>query len=123
MNTQQIKGLCGCIIGAGLVFISYGIYQNITGSQEVVALHDAIKRQLKDPESAQFRNIMLTRQDNGLACGEVNSKNSLGGYVGFHPFVRKKGDQLKNEGYIFDNPRYALYDEDFKKCVAVGRKI
>lgn len=35
---------------------------------------------LKDPESAEFRN------QKGL-CGEVNSKNSFGGYVGFKRFI------------------------------------
>lgn len=35
---------------------------------------------LKDPESAEFRN------QRGF-CGEVNSKNSFGGYVGFRRFI------------------------------------
>lgn len=35
---------------------------------------------LKDPESAQFRN------QKGL-CGEVNAKNSFGGYAGFKRFI------------------------------------
>ncbi len=35
---------------------------------------------LKDPESAEFRN------QRGF-CGEVNSKNSFGGYVGFKRFI------------------------------------
>lgn len=35
---------------------------------------------LKDPDSAEFRN------QRGF-CGEVNSKNSFGGYVGFKRFI------------------------------------
>ncbi|OZI57639.1 hypothetical protein [Bordetella genomosp. 4] len=35
---------------------------------------------LKDPKSAEFRN------QNGF-CGEVNSKNSFGGYTGFQRFI------------------------------------
>ncbi|MBV4512723.1 hypothetical protein HBO10_19900 [Pseudomonas sp. WS 5503] len=35
---------------------------------------------LKDPESAEFRN------QKGF-CGEVNSKNSFGGYAGFKRFI------------------------------------
>jgi hypothetical protein len=35
---------------------------------------------LKDPDSAEFRN------QRGF-CGEVNSKNSFGGYVGFRRFI------------------------------------
>ena len=57
---------------------------------------------LKDPESAQFRNVKLVeykgrpRFTNGavvspkegyVVCGEINGKNSYGGYVGFKSFV------------------------------------
>lgn len=45
---------------------------------------EAVLSSLKDPESAQFKNIK------GY-CGEVNSKNSYGGYVGFKKFVSVKG--------------------------------
>ena len=39
-----------------------------------------VKAHLSDPESAQFKN-----QD-GM-CGEVNSKNKLGGYAGFQRYI------------------------------------
>ena len=39
---------------------------------------------LKDPGSAQFRNIRETSP--GILCGEVNGKNAMGGYVGFQRF-------------------------------------
>lgn len=43
---------------------------------------------LKDPDSALFRNIkVVTRPDGKLVCGEINAKNSLGGYVGYKPFI------------------------------------
>ncbi len=41
---------------------------------------DFVLPMLKDPDSAQFRN------QRGF-CGEVNSKNLLGGYVGFQRFI------------------------------------
>ncbi|GLQ26116.1 hypothetical protein [Sulfitobacter pacificus] len=47
---------------------------------------------LKDPGSAQFRNIRQierTHQDGTkslLVCGEVNGRNAFGGYVGFSTF-------------------------------------
>lgn len=49
---------------------------------------ESVKRQLKDPESARFQNIQLTDHNGGLVlCGEINAKNSYGGYVGFKRFV------------------------------------
>lgn len=44
----------------------------------------ATAAQLKDPSSAQFRNV---QQGGGLVCGEVNGKNSYGAYSGFKMFV------------------------------------
>jgi hypothetical protein len=41
---------------------------------------DAVRGTLKDPSSAEFRN------QHGL-CGEVNARNSFGGYGGFRRFV------------------------------------
>ena len=49
---------------------------------------DAIRNRMKDPASAQFRNVRLRPYGSGqVVCGEVNAKNSYGGYVGFVPFV------------------------------------
>ena len=43
---------------------------------------------LKDPSSAQFRNLRLVTGEGGEAlCGEINGKNSYGGYIGFVPFA------------------------------------
>lgn len=41
---------------------------------------------LKDPGSAQFRSMEL-KAGGTVLCGEINAKNSFGGYVGFRPFV------------------------------------
>jgi hypothetical protein len=47
-----------------------------------------VANSLKDPSSAQFRNVQLVPyKDSHVICGEVNGKNSYGGYVGFRPFV------------------------------------
>lgn len=48
----------------------------------------AVANMLKDPGSAQFRNVRLVPYGQGsVICGEVNGKNSYGGYVGFKAFV------------------------------------
>lgn len=44
--------------------------------------------QLKDPESVRFRNLrFIKHKERIVICGEVNAKNSFGGYVGFQVFV------------------------------------
>lgn len=52
-----------------------------------------VKKDLIDPSSAQFQNIK------GY-CGEVNSKNKLGGYVGFNKFI-----VLNEKTVVFENER------------------
>lgn len=43
---------------------------------------------LRDPGSAQFRNLRSVTNANGTAvCGEINGKNAFGAYVGFQDFV------------------------------------
>lgn len=46
---------------------------------------DLLREQLIDPESARFRNVTVDLRT-GKVVGEVNSKNHLGGYVGFQCF-------------------------------------
>lgn len=55
-----------------------------------------VGEKLKDPASAQFRNVYFHRgADNvPITCGEVNSKNSLGGYGGFQRFVSAGRSEL-----------------------------
>jgi hypothetical protein len=50
---------------------------------------EAIAQRLKDPDSAKFRGVYFMKRGEypPLVCGEVNSKNSLGGYAGFQRFI------------------------------------
>jgi len=52
----------------------------------------AVTAVLKDPDSAQFRNIVIL--ESGTVCGEVNAKNSFGGYTGFDKFYYLEGEDL-----------------------------
>jgi hypothetical protein len=48
----------------------------------------SIKTQLKDPESATFRNVhFYSGGGTPVVCGEVNARNGFGGYTGFERFV------------------------------------
>ena len=53
-----------------------------------VSAQMAVQAQLRDPGSAQFRDVVVVRQDSSTAvCGEVNAKNGFGGYIGYSSFV------------------------------------
>jgi len=58
-------------------------------STDKILLHDAhisIANILRDSESARFQNEFIS--PNKIAvCGEVNAKNSMGGYSGFKRFI------------------------------------
>ncbi|MEC8124588.1 MAG: hypothetical protein VX125_12210 [Pseudomonadota bacterium] len=58
-----------------------------------------IKNISKDPNSLKFRNITTnkTQKFGEIACGEFNSKNSLGGYIGFTRFI-SNGSTIFIEG-------------------------
>jgi hypothetical protein len=58
------------------------------------AIQNGVRRGLKDPNSAMFGTIIAGQrvwqgQNEIVACGYVNSKNSFGGYVGMQPFTGK----------------------------------
>ncbi len=69
--------------------------------KDIEAATDAASAQLIDPNSAQFRDVVVRRteyQGTGLGhfyavCGEINGKNSFGGYVGFRKFAVKVRDE------------------------------
>lgn len=54
---------------------------------------ETIKNAMKDPGSTEFRSLRNLKNSLGdtYVCGEVNSKNSYGGYVGFKGFAYKPG--------------------------------
>lgn len=59
--------------------------QRAITAEDKIAVADAVRAKLKDPDSARFRWLPSA---SGLTyCGFVNSKNSFGGYTGFQPFT------------------------------------
>lgn len=77
-------------------------------------VHSKIVAGLKDPDSAQFRSVTSGQKgDQVYYCGEVNAKNSYGGYEGFQRFVwNGKGVMIWND----PKDRGALGDELFEKA-------
>ena len=57
---------------------------------------EAVREQLKDPSSAQFSELEMKKTSDGsmnVLCGQVNAKNSFGGYVGARPFTAVKSNR------------------------------
>jgi hypothetical protein len=61
--------------------------RDIFSFDEQEALFRALSGILRDPSSAQVRKLKRTNDSKYGICGEVNSKNGFGGYVGFAPFA------------------------------------
>jgi hypothetical protein len=59
------------------------------GYDVIFMAQEMVKHQLKDADSAQFRDVHYHRGPKNImvACGWVNSKNSFGGYSGYQRFV------------------------------------
>lgn len=81
------------------IFVLSSIIANyISTGQITKALADS----LKDPDSAQFKDIEIYRYDGEIhACGLVNAKNSYGGYTGFELFFIAKRSVGENYGRPF----------------------
>lgn len=60
----------------------------------VLSGKQSIKQRLKDPDSAEFRGMFFADVSAPVACGEVNSKNSFGGYTGYKRFVTGNSPDL-----------------------------
>ena len=50
---------------------------------------EAARAKLKDPESAEFKDVYFHRGKDGIpaTCGTVNSKNGFGGFTGYQHFI------------------------------------
>lgn len=74
----------------------------------------AVVRTMKDPDSAQFRDVRWRRASGDLlatVCGEVNARNALGGYVGFTRFVAGITTSLQTE-VVVDPANFIAVDRE-----------
>lgn len=55
-----------------------------SNAKMITKAKESVTKKLKDPESVRFRDVFVMRES---VCGEVNAKNSYGGYVGFKRFI------------------------------------
>jgi len=84
------------------------------------AWKSGIKDALIDADSAKFKNVffVLTVNRTPFACGEVNSKNSMGGYTGYKRFITAG---LKE--YTFLQGEKEGFNEYWKQVCVEGLKF
>ena len=75
---------------AGLVLFSSVAIAQAAPELDEKLLQAAFQGELKDADSAKFRALRYKPEKEAgvwAMCGEVNAKNSYGGYAGFAPFL------------------------------------
>ncbi|WP_440940009.1 hypothetical protein [Immundisolibacter sp.] len=92
---------------------------------------NAVTQGLRDPDSANFRNVetvTYTTPTGGrvpYVCGEVNAKNSFGGYVGFRRFyVANVGGELRADiepAEREDRSVFSMMYDTF--CLGIGMAV
>lgn len=78
-----MKMLLTLMVGSFLV--SCSVEDPLVDEAKQAVLHD-----LRDPGSAEFRNVAHCAKPDGI-MGEVNSRNAYGGFAGFEPFIYVRG--------------------------------
>jgi len=76
--------LAGILVAAAILASQTSFFASARkNSDPLTEMKSAVVYEFVDPNSAQFRNV---RKSTFRYCGEVNSKNLMGGYVGFQNF-------------------------------------
>lgn len=84
------------------------------GEEKAISLAKSeVAANLKDPASAQFRNVKVSKMTDAVdghvvavVCGEINGKNGFGAYAGFHPFFVELN--MKSKGIFSKGVDYTL---------------
>lgn len=86
---------------------------------KIAELRELLLASLKDPGSAQFTNLTLKESSAGkVLCGQVNAKNSYGGYVGARPFA-----VTERPVYNTDNSRVFLLSSPNEIIAVMAHKV
>lgn len=93
LGKRSFAALRLCVAVWFTMYIAYTAWQRggepvSFGAGEAKA---AVAAAMRDPSSAEFRDI---RETAAATCGEVNGTNAYGGYAGFTPFVYQGGTVL-----------------------------
>ena len=89
VNLNKFSMACTSVLVLSVAHIPAGLTADVKEYAWMDKGKQAVKARLKDPGSAKFQNVYFHRggMDIPVTCGEVNSKNSFGGYTGFQRFV------------------------------------
>lgn len=63
----------------------------------------AVSAILLDADSAKFANVRYVSEAKAV-CGRVNAKNTMGGYIGFKPFIVEGEEVFIADGTVIPNP-------------------
>lgn len=74
-----------------IIFLVSQLFIGVCYASSEEAIKEAVLKRMKDPESTRFGEITIIEEK--LACATVNSKNSLGGYVGDKQLALKKNNE------------------------------
>ena len=78
----------------------------------------AVRYGLKDPKAARFRNVRVG--EDSSVKGEVNAKNSYGGYTGFEKFYFQKGTVVLEGSFIKNYEDWVDAVRNADKALAEG---
>lgn len=75
--------------------LSASVTKHLKPAALIAKAKERMLADLKDPDSAKFRNIHVREVDGAkFVCGEMNAKNGYGGYIGFARFLTD-GDKVE----------------------------
>ena len=89
-----VHSLLGCLYFT-FVFLNPVFAEVKKNKQLIEKAKEIAKYDLKDPDSAKFRNVRVVTKPaqrdetkiNTNVCGELNAKNSYGAYIGYVKFM------------------------------------
>jgi hypothetical protein len=99
-----------------LALLSLGGCDGLTRWQAVQAAEARVRHELRDPKSAEFREITLTPDKaDPTACGQVNSNNTFGGKTGFIRFWTNSRGVNFDDGGLHGAEEFALFCPGLKR--------
>lgn len=100
--------LCLVLVGCGE---SEADKQRRLNSQMQHLGESYVKGKLKDAGSAEFRHQFISLK--GAPCGEVNARNSFGGYTGFIRYIAASKDLTIVDGVNIESAEFEKVWREF----------